>query len=67
MEIDIQNKFEEQDMKLEAIYVSVEKTRKYFLVIMWVTLAAIVLPMIIMVFALPKIISTYTGMLEGLI
>ena len=59
MEPNIQSKLEEQDAKLNAIYVSVEKTRKYFLVVMWVTLGAFVIPAIGLVFAIPKFINTY--------
>lgn len=67
MEQNIQKKLEEQDEKLEAIFVSVEKTRKYFLVILWVTVAMVVLPAIGLIFAIPSFIKTYTGSLEGLL
>lgn len=67
MEQDIQNKLEEQDAKLDAIFVSVEKTRKYFLIIMWITIALVVLPAIGLIFAIPAFINTYTTSLEGLI
>jgi type II secretory pathway component PulF len=69
MEQDLQNlqkKIEEQDIKLDAIYKSVEKTRKYFLMIIWVTVIAVVLPLIGMVFVLPSFISSYTSTLNGL-
>lgn len=67
MEQDIQNKLEEQDAKLDAIYISVEKTRKYFLIIMWITIALVVLPAIGLIFAIPAFINTYTTTLDGLI
>ncbi|MDA1334756.1 MAG: hypothetical protein O2794_01915 [bacterium] len=60
-------KFEEQDEKLSAIYVSVEKTRKYFLIVTWVTIALVVLPAIGLVFAIPAFLSTYAGSLDGLL
>ncbi len=53
--------------KLDAIYVSVEKTRKYFLVVMWITIIAVVLPVLGLVIAIPKFINTYTSTLEGLL
>ena len=69
MEQDIQKKLEEQDAKLDAIFVSVEKTRKYFLVILWITVILVVLPIVGLIFAIPAFINTYTGLggLEGLL
>lgn len=48
------------EQKIDAIYQSVEKTRKYLLVIMWSSLAMIVLPIVIAVVVLPLLISTLT-------
>jgi len=56
-----------QDAKLDAIYESVEKTRKYFLVVMWVTVAMVVLPLLGMIIAIPKFINMYTSTLDGLL
>ena len=67
MEQDIRKKLEEQDAKLDAIFTSVEKTRKYFLVIIWITVALVVLTAIGLIFALPSFIDTYTTSLEGLL
>ena len=64
MDQDIQKKLSEQDVKLDAIYKSVEKTRKYFLVIIWITLIAVVLPLLGLVFAIPKFIGIYSGLGE---
>ena len=66
MEQDVQKKLEELDAKLQAILTSVEKTRKYFLVMMWITIILIVLPAVGLVFAIPQFINTYTTSLEGL-
>ncbi len=63
MEQDILKKIEEQDKKLEDIYRSVEKTRKYFLWTLIITLVFMVLPLIGLVYAIPKFIDSYTGML----
>jgi uncharacterized membrane protein YjjP (DUF1212 family) len=54
------------EAKLDAVYQSVEKTRKYFLVVMWVTIAMVVLPLIGLVFAIPTFISTYTSTMQSL-
>jgi CHASE3 domain sensor protein len=53
MEQDILQKFESQEKKLEEIYKSVEKMRKYFLWTLIVTVATIVLPLIALVFIIP--------------
>ncbi len=52
--------------KIDAIYISTEKTRKYFLTTMIVTIVAFVLPMIGLVFAIPAFMSTYTSALGGI-
>ena len=67
MEQDIQKKLEEQDAKLDAIFKSVEKTRKYFRIIIWVTIILVVLPAIGLIFAIPAFINTYTSALNGLL
>jgi hypothetical protein len=56
----IEGQLREQSAKLDAIYASVEKTRKYFLMIMWISIAMVVLPMIGLLFAIPTFISTYS-------
>ncbi|MFA6301248.1 MAG: hypothetical protein WC609_02770 [Candidatus Paceibacterota bacterium] len=66
MEQELQKKIEEQGIKIDAIYKSVEKTRKYFLMIIWITVIAVVLPLIAMVFVLPTFISNYTSTLNDI-
>ena len=67
MDQEISNKFEEQEKKLDAIYVSVEKTRKYFLWTMIISIATVVLPIIGLIILIPwflKIMaSAYSGLL----
>jgi len=63
MEQEIQQKFEEQDKKLDAIFKSVEKTRKYFLWVLIISIAVIVLPLIGIAIMIPRIIDQYTGAL----
>ena len=67
MENEIIEKIKEHDAKLDAIWGSVEKTRKYFLVMMWISIAVVVLPLIGLVFVVPMFINTYMGALDGLI
>ncbi len=67
MEEEITKKIDEQGIKIDAIYKSVEKTRKYFLAIIWVSVICFVLPLIGLMFVLPAFISSYIGGLEGLL
>lgn len=67
MENEIENKLKEQGEKIDAIYKSVEKTRKYFLVIIWITVIAFVLPLIAMIFVVPSFMNSYMGSLDGLL
>ncbi len=62
----IKQQLTEQDQKLEAIYSSVEKTRKYLLIIMWSSIAMIVLPLLAAALIVPAIISSYTSILTGI-
>ena len=60
-------KFQELEMKIDAIYISVEKTRKYFLWTMIISVALIVLPLIGLLFAIPTFISNYSSTLVGVL
>ena len=64
MDQEIKNKLDEQTLKIDAIYASVEKSRKYFLVTMWVTVLAIVLPVILLSIAGPSLVNSYTSNLN---
>lgn len=64
MEQEILQKLQAQDQKLELIYQSTEKTRKYFLWTLIVTLATVLLPLLGLMFAIPfflKTLSTTMG------
>jgi hypothetical protein len=54
------NKFKELEEKLDKIYLSVEKTRKYFLFTMVTTIVIILLPVFGFLFIIPKIIRLYS-------
>ena len=68
MEEDILKKFEEsfnaaqdrQDKKLDAIFRSVEMARKMFLWTIIITVVMFVLPLIGLLFVIPKFLSIYT-------
>lgn len=58
MENDILKRLEEQDKKLSVILESVEKSRKYFLWTLIISVAVIVLPLLGLVFVLPSFFSS---------
>lgn len=64
MDSEIQQKLSKLGEKVDAIWVSVEKTRKYFLITMWVTVITFVLPLIILAFIIPSFISSYASTLN---
>lgn len=61
----VEKQLAEQRELLEKIWISVEKTRKYYLWTMWGTVIFFVLPLIAMAFAIPYFISTYSSLLSG--
>lgn len=67
MEPNIQSKLEELEAKIDAVYVSTEKTRRYFQIVMWVTIAMVVLPVLGLMFVIPAFINSYTASFEGLL
>lgn len=67
MENEIKEILKAQDEKISAIYKSVEKTRKYFLWIFWITIIMVVLPIIGLVFAIPAFLKSYMSSFEGLL
>ncbi len=58
MEQDILKKLEEQEKKIDAIFVSVERTRKYFMWTLIISVAVIVLPLIGIVALLPSLLNS---------
>ncbi len=60
MESEILKQIQEQEAKIEQIYISVEKTRKYFQWTMIITIVLFVLPLIGLIFAIPAFLSSYS-------
>jgi hypothetical protein len=56
-----QAKIEALEKKIDAIYVSVEKTRKYMMWTAIITIAVIVLPLLGLVFVIPQFLSYYSN------
>lgn len=49
--------------KIDRVFVSAERTRKYILAIVIVTVIAFVLPLIGLLFAIPAMLSSYAELL----
>jgi len=64
MDQQLLQRLEGVERRLEEIYISSEKTRKYFLVTMWVTIAFLVLPAIGLFFAVPAFLNSYSSTVE---
>lgn len=64
MEEDLLRKIELQDKKLNDIYQSVEKTRKYFLWTLLLTGVCFILPLIGLMIAIPQFLNIYSSELN---
>jgi hypothetical protein len=67
MDQELLQRLDAQDRKLDAIYVSVEKTRKYFLWTFVGTLVAFVIPLLALIFVIPWFLSTMSNAYSGLL
>ena len=65
MEEETKKRLDEQDELLKKIYISTEKTRKYFLWTLIASLVVFILPLIGMIFVIPKFLSVYTTGMGG--
>lgn len=67
MDQDTAQRLSKLEEKIEKIYVSVEKTRRYFLWTLIISVALVVLPAIGLVFALPAFMTNYVGNIQSLV
>jgi hypothetical protein len=67
MEPNVTQKLAELEEKINKIYISVERMRKYFMWTLIITVALFVLPLIGLVFAIPYFLSNYLGPIQGLL
>ena len=63
----MEEKLLELEKKIDAIYVSVEKTRRYFLWTLVITLVLFFLPLFGLIFAIPAFLNTLNTLPAGLI
>lgn len=61
-ENELYQKIQEQDKKLDAIYRSVEKTRKYFLWTLIISVVVFILPLLGLIVVIPQFLSVYSGL-----
>jgi uncharacterized membrane protein YozB (DUF420 family) len=74
MDAELARILKEQDVKIEEIRADVRATRRYMQTAFWVTVVFLVLPLIGLIYAVPKAMNSYLGeinaeslqMLEGL-
>jgi hypothetical protein len=66
MDEETRKRFEEMDAKLDAIFMSVEKMRKYFKWTLIVTVVTIVLPLIALVLVIPAFLKSFNYSSLGL-
>lgn len=58
---------DELSRKLDAVYVSVEKTRRYIQWALIATVLALVLPLIAALFIVPAFVTQYTSTIDTLV
>jgi type II secretory pathway component PulF len=61
MEQDILQKIEEQGRKIDEIYNSVEKIKKYFLWTLIITVVMILIPIIGLIIVIPQFLNIYNA------
>ncbi len=59
---ELRQKLDALEKKIDDVYVSAEKTRKYFLGVIIVSVVAFVLPLVGLLFAIPTFLSTYADL-----
>lgn len=64
MDKTLEQKIDEQSAKIDAIFTSVEKTRKYFLTILWISALGLLLPLLGIAVAGPSFMSSYMNTLS---
>jgi len=59
---DVLKRIDTLEAKIDAVYVSTEKTRKYILTMLVGSVALLVLPLFGLLFAIPSFLSTYDAL-----
>ena len=61
---EVLKKIAELEQKVDAVYKSAEKTRKYFMWTLILSVVFFVLPLIALIFVIPSFISSISGNLD---
>lgn len=61
MDQEILNRLQVQEELLQKVFISVEKTRKYFMWTLIISVAVVLLPLVGLVFVIPTFLSTIGG------
>lgn len=64
MDIELKERLDQQDIKMESIFKSVEKTRKYFLWTLIATIVTFVLPLLALIVVIPWFLKMITSTLS---
>ncbi len=64
MEKEILDKLKKQEEKIDKIYSSVEKTRKYFLFTIIMAVMTFLIPVVILIIMIPRLITVYSDILN---
>ena len=67
MDPQLLTRLETLEKKIDAVYASAEKTRKYILTMVVITVVTLVLPLVLMVAVLPSFMTSYTTQYEELL
>ena len=67
MDPELEKRFTALEQKISAIYVSVEKTRRYFKITLIITLVVTIVPLIGLAFAIPAFINNFSSTYQGLL
>lgn len=62
MDPKLQEQLNEQEVKIEQIFQSVKKIENYLKWTFWATVLVVVLPAVLLIFAIPSFISTFTSL-----
>ncbi len=61
MDAELSQKLQELEMKIDEIRGSVKKMQRYFQITFWITVIFFVLPLVGLLFVLPKAMNSYLG------
>ncbi len=65
-EQELRERLEQLEKKIDATFQSAEKTRKYFLAVIVISVIAFVLPLVGLIFAVPTFLGSYADFMGGL-